>query len=179
MAASGWRKQGSARFAKTRRSVMKQNKLALGTCVAFLLAQLVQPAENRPVSLEKLEDELFFLVNHERSLRGLPELKFEARLRALAREHSKKMAEERRLSHDFPGENRLAVRALQGGLRFAIIGENLAVGDTYIMLYFHEQMLASPGHGENILEKKFTHLGVGIEKRGGKYYITQEFAGLY
>jgi uncharacterized protein YkwD len=156
---------------------MTTKKAALG-CLLIFLALPVRAAGDRPAGLAKLEDELFSLVNHERSLRGLPELKLDARLRALAREHSRKMAAASRLAHDFPGESRLAVRALQAGLRFGIIGENLAVGDTDIMLYFHEQMLASPGHGGNILDKKFTHLGVGIEKSDGKYYITQEFAGL-
>jgi hypothetical protein len=78
----------------------------------------------------------------------------------------------------FPGYEKLAVRAVQAGLRFRSIGENLAVGAIFVMRFFHEQMLASPGHCDNILYKDFTHLGVGIAQSDGKYYITEEFADL-
>jgi uncharacterized protein YkwD len=149
--------------------------------LVFFLAVLFlygQATEDSRLSLEHLENDLFFLVNHERGLHGLPELRFAAQLRAMARAHSKKMLLENRLAHDFPGYNKLAVRAVLAGLHFRCIGENLAVGDTFVMRFFHEQMLASPGHCDNILFKDFTHLGIGIEQGGGKYYITEEFAGL-
>jgi uncharacterized protein YkwD len=153
-------------------------KIALGFFFAFLILS-AQSIKNPGPSLEKLEDDLFFLVNYERSLHRLPELRFNLMLRSMARAHSKKMAQERLLAHDFPGYERLGVRAHNAGLHFLCIGENLAVGTIFIMRLFHEQMLTSPGHRENIFFKGFTDLGIGIESSGEKYYITQEFAGLY
>lgn len=138
-----------------------------------------QSSEYRDLSLEPLEDKLFSLVNHERSLRGLHQLQFDPRLRTMAREHSRKMILENRLAHDFPGYDKLGARAVKAGLRFSIIAENLAVGDTVVMANYLEQMLASPGHCANLLDKDFNHLGIGIERSGRKYYITQEFAGRY
>lgn len=96
----------------------------------------------------------------------------------MAREHSKKMALEKELAHDFPGYSKLSARARAVGMHFGVIGENLAVGDTAIMRLYHEQMLASSGHCVNILDKAYTHLGIGIETGNGRYYITQEFACL-
>ena len=108
----------------------------------------------------------------------MPELRFDPRLRVMARAHSQKMIDQHMLAHDFPGYEKLAERAVQAGLHFSSIGENLALGDTFIMRFFHEQMLESPGHRENILFVGFTHLGIGIVPSGDKYYITEEFAGL-
>jgi uncharacterized protein YkwD len=131
-----------------------------------------------PNELEKLENDLFFLVNLARSQRGLPQLRFDPRLRGMAREHSKKMAMEQELAHDFPGYDKLSARARSAGMYFGVIGENLAIGDTAIMRLYHEHMLASAGHSINILDKAYTHLGIGIVEGGGRYYITQEFASL-
>lgn len=138
-----------------------------------------QTVEDLGLSLEQLEEQLFFLVNHERSSRGLPEFQFDPLLRKMARDHSRKMMRENKLAHDFPGYNKLSIRAVLAGLHFLSIGENVAIGDTFVMRFFHEQMLASFGHRENILDKKFTHLGIGIEQNENKYYITQDFANLY
>ena len=152
-------------------------------CIAPLLLLIclilsAQTMEELGLSPEQLEEKLFFLVNRERSNRGLLELRSNQLLRSLAREHSKKMARERRLSHDFPGYDRLSVRARDAGLHFLSIGENLAVGDTFLIRLYHEQMLTSPGHRENLFFKDFTDMGIGIELSGNKYYITQEFAHL-
>lgn len=151
--------------------------------VAFVLISawltLFAPAGQNPdPGLESLERELFLLVNQERVLRGLAVLRPDERLRTLALAHSRKMVQEDRLDHEFPGYPRLSDRAAQAGLRFSRIGENLAVGDTTVMRYFHEQMLASPGHCANTLDKHFTHLGIGILRSGKKYFVTQEFAHL-
>jgi|WetSurMetagenome_2_1015567.scaffolds.fasta_scaffold699885_1 uncharacterized protein YkwD len=157
--------------------MMIRFKISLGVFLAVMsLAagskQILTPTR------EQMEDQLFFLVNQERARRGLSELRFAAQLHDMARAHSEKMLQEKQLAHDFPGYDRLAVRAVQAGLRFRSIGENLAVGAIFVMRFFHEQMLASPGHCDNILFKDFTHLGVGIAQGGGKYYITEEFACL-
>ncbi len=157
---------------------MNQIKLAVVFFSLFVVLS-AQTMEELGISPEQLEDKLFFLVNQERSSRGLPELRLNPLLRSLAREHSKKMARERCLAHDFPGYYRLSVRARKAGLQFQSIGENLAVGTTFLIRLYHQQMLTSPGHCENLLFKDFTDLGVGIELSGNKYYITQDFANLY
>jgi uncharacterized protein YkwD len=149
---------------------MSRFKICFGLFLIFLVLA-AQTMEELGLSPEQLEDKLFSLVNQERNSLGLPELRMNPLLRSLARE--------RRLSHDFPGYDRLAVRARNAGLQFLSIGENLAVGDTFLIHLYHKQMLTSPGHRENIFFKGFTDLGIGIELSGNRYYITQEFAGLY
>lgn len=152
--------------------------LVLGLFLAFLpLAG--QQVEDLGLSLEQLEDKLFVLVNRERSGRGLAELRPDPGLRAVARAHSLKMIQEKSLAHDFPGYEELAGRAARAGLYFSGLGENVARGDTFVMRFYHEQLLASPGHRENVLNAGFRQLGIGIGLSGGVYYVTQEFASLF
>ena len=135
--------------------------------------------EDLGLSPEQLEDKLLMLVNQERRNRGLSELRFDPLLRAVARDHTRKMIGENRLAHDFPGYEILDERAARAGVYFSKIGENVAKSDTFVIRFFHEALLASPEHRENILDKDFTHLGVGIEISGATYFVTQEFGCLF
>ena len=152
--------------------------IVFGLFLAFLVLSS-QTVEDLGLSLEQLEDKLLFLVNHERSSRGLPELQFDPLLRTMARAHSQKIIQENQLAHDFPGYEKLASRAAQAGLHFSYIGENVASGDTFVMHFFHEQLMSSPDHRENILSDHFRQMGIGIGLSGNMYYITQEFANLF
>ena len=157
---------------------MLRNLLVLGLFFSFLpLAG--QKVEDLGLSLEQLEDKLFYLVNRERSSQGLAELKFDPELRAMARAHSLKMIQENTLAHDFPGYEKLEERAVRAGLHFSELGENVASSDTFVMRFYHEQLMSSPGHCENLLNGRFRQMGIGIGLSGNQYYATQEFASLF
>lgn len=138
-----------------------------------------QQVEDLGLSPEQLEDKLLVLVNQERSSRGLSELRFDPLLREMARAHSRRMAAENKLAHDFPGYEKLDERAARAGVYFSKLGENVARSETFVIRFFHEALLVSPEHRENILDGEFTHLGVGIEKSGATYFVTQEFGRLF
>ncbi|MBN2346983.1 MAG: CAP domain-containing protein [Candidatus Aminicenantes bacterium] len=157
---------------------MPRNPLALMLLVSFLPLS-GQHVEDMGLSLEQLEDKLFQLVNLERRGRGLSELQLDPRLRAMARAHSLKMLREKTLAHDFPGYEKLAGRAVAAGLHFSELGENVASSDTFVMRFYHEQLMASAGHRVNLLGDRFRQLGIGIALSGGQYYVTQEFARLF
>ena len=157
---------------------MPRIKIAL-VLLWLCLALAGQQVEDLGLSPEQLEDKLLLLVNQERSSRGLSGLRFNPLLRAMAREHSRKMMGENKLAHDFPGYEKLDERAARAGVYFSKIGENVAKSDTFVMRFFHEALLASPEHRENILDKDFTHLGVGIERSGATYFVTKEFSCLF
>jgi uncharacterized protein YkwD len=40
-----------------------------------------------------------------------------------------------------------------------------------------DDWMSSPGHRENILDPRFTHLGVGVSARNHTIRATQEFVG--
>lgn len=164
---------------------MKRSVLA---SLLLALAVLADPAgppqaefqvEDMGLSLEQMADKLQALVNEERGRQGLPALAFDPRLRAVAREHCGQMIAAGRLGHDFAGYPGLERRAASAGLYFSQVGENVARSITFVLRFFHEALMASPSHRENILDRQFTHLGVGIAKSGDTYYATQEFARLY
>lgn len=157
---------------------MLRIKIALGLLL-LCLALSGQEVEDLGLSPEQLEDKLLLLVNGERSSRGLSALRFDPLLRAMARDHSQKMIRENRLAHDFPGYEKLDERAARAGVYFSKVGENVAKSETFVIRFFHEALLASPEHRENILDKDFTHLGVGIGISGATYFVTQEFGCLF
>lgn len=135
--------------------------------------------EDLGLSLEQMEVKLLALANEERGRHGLPGLAGDPNLRAMAREHSGKMIAAGRLGHDFAGYPPLERRAAAAGLHFSKVGENVARSITFVLRFFHEALMDSPGHRLNILDREFTHLGVGIVRSGETYYATQEFARLY
>jgi hypothetical protein len=152
--------------------------VALGMmCLCLALAG--QEVEDLGLSPGQMEDKLLLLVNRERSGRGLPELRFDPLLRAMARDHSQKMIGENRLGHDFRDYEKLDERAARAGVYFSKIGENVAKSETFVTRFFHEALLASPEHRKNILDPDFTHLGVGFGKSGATYFVTQEFGRLF
>jgi hypothetical protein len=154
-------------------------KLLVPGLLLLFLPLAGQKVEDLGLSLEQLEDRLAYLVNRERSDRGLAELQFDPRLRDIARAHSLKMIREKKLAHDFPGYEKLAERAVRAGLFFSELGENVASGDTFVMRIYHEQLMSSPGHRENLINGRFRQLGIGIALSGDQYYVTQEFAALF
>ena len=83
-----------------------------------------------------------------------------------ARNHSCAMSRSDRLHH-----NPNLTRQVRG---WRIIGENVAVG--WDLYEIHKAWMASPSHRDNILERRYRALGVGI-CRGptGAYWVTTIF----
>lgn len=156
------------------------SRLKILACILLACTGLLHgQVEDLGLSPEQMEEKLLVLVNSERQAHRLPPLAFDPRLRDLARGHSEKMAAMRLLAHDFPGYAALDERAAGAGLHFTKIGENVASGETFVVRFFHEALLESPRHRENILDPEFTHLGIGFVRRGEARWVTQEFGRLY
>lgn len=56
---------------------------------------------------------------------------------------------------------------------WTLLGENVGVGGNIEAL--QKAFMESPGHAANILDPRWTHMGVGVIKRGGTYWVTMEF----
>src|SRR5260221_5133590 len=69
------------------------------------------------------EQQLLDLVNHEREKAGLNKLEWSDRLAQAALAHSKRLAANRDLSHQFAGEPLLQERVGATGLRFNSVAE--------------------------------------------------------
>ena len=62
----------------------------------------------------------------------------------------------------------------------ALVGENIffasVTNDIYGAGYAHQRLMASPSHRENILEPRFTKIGVGLYRDPeGRFWVTEMF----
>jgi uncharacterized protein YkwD len=122
----------------------------------------------------QVEQKLFQLINAERAKRGIPELKWNDKLQQSARKHTQRLAENETLSHQFSGEPNVQSRIAETGLHFSASAENVASATNSEDL--HMALMTSPGHRANILNPKYTAVGIGVVHSGDSYYATQNFA---
>lgn len=123
-----------------------------------------------PESIDSLEERMFAEVNAERAKGGVPALELHQWARSIAREHSGKMAAARSIWHndDYFTQGRKAM-----GANF--FGENVAANGS--IQSAHSKLMESPHHRDNILDPRFSHLGIGIARGDdGMVYVSQDFA---
>jgi Cysteine-rich secretory protein family len=120
------------------------------------------------------ERELFESVNRERASAHLSPLRWDAALASAARAHSNRMAREQKISHHFPEEAELSERAIQAGVRFSKVAENVGEGPS--LLEIHVGWMHSPGHRANILDPNLDSIGIGVSERDFQFYATQDFS---
>jgi uncharacterized protein YkwD len=124
--------------------------------------------------LTEIEKSLFELINKEREKINLRPLEYSMKLRIIANKHSKDMAEQGRLSHLFSDGKSFIDYLVKEDLYFIKTGENIAFSETFVPEIIHNTLMNSPQHRENILNRNFDMIGIGVfEKKG--YYITQDF----
>ena len=120
------------------------------------------------------EQQLFDLVNHEREKAGLNKLEWSDSLAEAALAHSKLLAENLDLSHQFAGEPTVQERVGATRLRFNAVAENVAEGPDVDTA--HTALMKSPGHRANILHQDYNVIGISIVERNRTLFITQDFA---
>ena len=116
---------------------------------------------------------IFDLTNQDRQEHGLPVLHWDAALAQAAQAHAGRMARERTLSHQYPGESALTERAASAGAHFRAIAENIAIGPNPPGI--ENEWMHSPPHRANILDPKMDALGVAVVERGGTRYAVEDF----
>jgi len=120
------------------------------------------------------EQQLLNLVNHEREKAGLNKLEWNDQLAEAALAHSKLLAENLDLSHQFAGEPILQERVGYTRLRFNAVAENVAAAPDVDTA--HSALMKSPGHRANILHQDYNAIGISIVERDHELFITQDFA---
>jgi uncharacterized protein YkwD len=112
------------------------------------------------------ESTLWQLLNGARANNGMAPVQSHGTLVSLARWRSSDMLERNYFSHTIAGCGCLVyVYYDSNGIAYDWAGENLAWNagrtDDYSPVRAHEQLMGSPGHRANILDRRFTHAGVG------------------
>lgn len=118
------------------------------------------------------------LINKERIGRGLPTLDLDRRLVLTARAKSRDM-----VMHNYFGHESLLLGNPYVQMKAAGINDYLVLGGENIAGHVavetaHQALMSSPGHRANILDYRYTNVGVGIINDGPYgLMITQHFAG--
>jgi uncharacterized protein YkwD len=135
--------------------------------------------------LAEVEDLVFAMTNQARRANGLAPLIKDEELRHVARAYSNDMLVRRFFDHTTPDgvsfDERISDRYPH---RVRIMGENIWFASGYslgkvqqVAQEIVDDWMSSPGHRENILDPRFTHLGVGVSARHQTIRATQEFVG--
>jgi uncharacterized protein YkwD len=126
--------------------------------------------------------EMLKLLNEARAKEKLPALKLNATLCRVARTHTQNMAKKEKMAHELDGK-RVPHRVESAGYDYRFVGENLAGAEGKLKdpapkpAALHKGWMESKGHRENILNGKFTEVGLAmVQSKKGTYYYTQVFA---
>ena len=132
---------------------------------AFLVVGLVPPADAQTTTRHTM----LALTNEDRTDREVAGLELNIRLSRVAKQHSLEMADAGSIYHS---------SNLTGALApydWSIGGENVGSGGSLESL--EKAFMASTAHRKNILRKSFDHVGIGVVKRDGTYWVTLIFYG--
>ncbi|MCM3721351.1 CAP domain-containing protein [Solibacillus isronensis] len=119
-----------------------------------------------------IEEKVVALTNAERAKNGLSALQIDHPLMAAAREKSQDMKDKNYFSHTSPTFGSPFDRLKALGIAYKSAGENIAKGQKSPEEVVQAWM-NSEGHRANILNKDFTHIGVGYVQDGNIW--TQQF----
>ena len=162
--------------------------LLLVACTVFLPEMLVfaAPVPAKPTgtsapaakayTLSSQEQLAVNLLNQARQNEGLEPLKVNLQLSKLAADYALDMRNRKFFAHVDPDGKDPFERMAAVGIDFPNAGENIALSPDVETA--HRMLLDSPLHRENILNPKFTEIGIGVrpDARGG-VYLVQEFIG--
>ena len=112
---------------------------------------------------------LLWLINEERSERGIALATSRDDVRPMAIDHSGDMARENRLWHNeayFTEANRSRLHA-------GALGENVGYGPT--VREIHDALMASESHRHVLLSGRYTVVGIGVVRSGDRWWVTQDF----
>lgn len=142
--------------------------------VASPKALPVQPPKAYTLSSQELQ--AVALLNESRRNAGLDPLKVNLLLSKLAADYAADMRARKFFAHVDPDGKDPFERMAAGGIDFPNAGENIALSPDVETA--HRMLMDSPLHRENIVNPKFTEIGIGVrpDSRGG-VYLVQEFIG--
>lgn len=126
--------------------------------------------------LNALEQKAVLLLNEDRKNAGLEPLQVNLKLSKLAADYAADMNTRKFFAHIDPDGKDPFVRMAAIDIDVPNEGENIALSPDVETA--QKMLLDSPLHRENILNPKFTEIGIGVRpaSRGG-VYLVQEFIG--
>jgi uncharacterized protein YkwD len=169
-------------FLKETAGVEKRvNEIFGGVIEDSLTYFTIKPGSKETVSLSievlelkvdnEAEKEIFQLVNEERKKIGVKELIWNEKVAEVARNHAFDMWQRKYFGHFSPEGGDVGDRLNKAKIKYSLVGENLALAPT--VKTAHLGLMNSEGHRENILEPRFSKIGIGVVDNGvyGKMFV--------
>jgi uncharacterized protein YkwD len=128
-----------------------------------------------PSSMRATVNNLAALINYERQLARVPELRLDEALMKAAERRAVELT--RKYSHTRPDGRDYHTVLSEFGLEPLSSAENIAYRGDDSALEVNEQFVNSPGHKKNMLGTAYSRIGVAVQKSGGRYYWVELFAG--
>lgn len=132
------------------------------------------PDANQNTGISDFARQVVNLTNEQRQKNGLAPLQIDTTLSDVAQRKSQDMQQNHYFSHTSPTYGSPFDMMRDFGVTYKAAGENIAQGQKTPNEVVNAWMNSS-GHRANILNKNFTHIGVGFETQG--YHWTQMFIG--
>jgi uncharacterized protein YkwD len=143
-------------------------------CAAAALAQ-AKKDDKKKFKISDKEQAVVDATNAEWKTKKLPALKMNQQLMEAAGGHAINMAKQNKMAHELDGVN-VDKRAAAAKYKYSRLGENVAWNQKDAAAVLESWMNSKP-HRENILNEKFTEIGVGAAKNEkGELYWCQVFA---
>ncbi|MFV0520282.1 MAG: SafA/ExsA family spore coat assembly protein [Lachnospirales bacterium] len=127
-------------------------------------------------TLKTVEQEVVNLVNAERKKQNLAPLTIDWQVSRVAQYKSEDMGNNNYFSHNSPTYGSPFDMLKSFKISYSYAGENIAKGQKTPTAVV-EAWMNSAGHKENILNSKFTKIGIGYYVKNGTVYWTQMFIG--
>lgn len=147
---------------------------SLRIALAMLAAAALLWSTQLPAQTDDRAQEILALTNQDRADHGLKPLAWSPELANAAAAHDGRMANEKSLSHQYPGEPDVSARAAQAGAHFQAIAENTAMGPSPKAI--EKQWMNSTPHRTNILDPQMNVIGIAVVEKGGYLFATEDFA---
>lgn len=145
-----------------------------GTLPPQKFAELEVPGDDAAPAGARPEEALYAMVNAARVAEGEKPLMRDSSLDKLAIAHSLEMRKQRSVGHDV-GDGDVGDRIAAAGIVTKRRGENVASAASVVRA--HRALWLSPSHRANLLDARFTRVGVGVETGDdGRVWVTQVFA---
>jgi len=123
---------------------------------------------------ERVRAEVLTRIDAERRRAGRPPLALDPRLDTAAQLHAEDMLEHSYFAHRDRAGRTVRERAQAAGYEWQAIGENIALGQQSVREVV-ESWMRSPGHRENILDRRYTQTGIGLalgrDPKTGEYRV--------
>ena len=158
---------------KSNPAISDSNRILVGQTISLPSVQQTAKQEKE----QTVEQQILRLVNDERSKAGLSNVEMDTSLSHTATLKSEDMRDHDYFNHTSPTYGSPFEMMKSFGIDYKYAGENIAAGQPSAESVMKSWM-NSPGHKANILNKNYTHIGIG-HVTGGKYshYWTQQFIG--